>query len=200
MNIKRENISFETIHKFGLTELLNAYRQDKERHPDDYSPIMGHPSNEWMWAKSDWYTDTDNANWIYKVTGFKTYLLYYEERLYEIRISCDVEGNAYRGGAYSETFYLKSIKALAPKESWDIITEKHFNRYSYNFTFKSDTFWGDVPYDKEPIKQSKLYSIKQYFKEALYSMEMSRLNEIIEGNSKRGNVDFNLEINIEMKW
>lgn len=199
MKIVREGISYETIHKFGLTELLNIYRQDKKRFPKDWWPHHGSIDDNWIWSGA-YYIDKESDNWIFKVTGHLRYLLYYEGVLYDIEISSSKQGNAYHGGNYSGYFELEGIKALKLIEQWEKIPVKQINRNWESFTLKGDDFWaGEIPYDDTPIDKKQLEDVKQYFKEALYSIEITRLNEI-EEDMKRDSLDFSLNINIEMNW
>ena len=200
MNIIQNKITYEIIHKFGLTELLNVYKQDKKNFLNDWNPYHAYRKGNWVWNSVNYYSDKDSNNWIYEITGYLRYLLYFEGIIYELEISSSVKGNSYAGGDYSICFKLKNIKALEPKDKWKIIPIKQINQDWESFRLEGDDFWaGEIPYEKITIDKNILESVKQYFKEALYSIEITRLNNIVE-NIRKNSLDFSLNINIEMKW
>ena len=198
--------SLETVHEIGLTELLMVYKHSgNKNHKEDARPfyLAPDPYNDWIVVPDGWYVDTDSDDWLCEVTGSTTYLFKHKGVIYEIKVRTEEEGNFYQGGVYKGIYYLKSIKALLPKERWEIEPVEQTGRGWHSFKFKPYdpglNTQGDIPYDTT-FNEGTLNETKEYFKEVLYSIKTNRINEIKSEKLTVPHLKYSLEFTLEMKW
>ena len=193
MKIVNQKISTDRISEFGLIELMNVYKNNKKQYPEDWIAYTK-TLHALKWdPDTDWYIDKESLNWVFAVTHFKTYLLYYNGKIYEIKFYNKTHDRTQLKDVMEikDCYYLKSIKTLMSKELWDITPVKQFHVYWKSFVFNNG-----IPYETKEIEALQFEEIKNYFEEALFQTRMIDLEFILK---RRKKATFQIKLSLEIK-
>ena len=193
MKMIKEEIPYEIIHEFGLTELLVVYAIS-DKYPEDNRPNRLPPKNKWIWSRDCWYKEAESNFWVYTVTSNKTYLIQLDGNLYEIKVNLEEEGSIVDGGRIKQLFVLDSVKAIKPKDQWIISRKYKKSKFLPNFEIENGIMYESNDFDKNCID-----SVKTLFKEALTQIRLIEFNGRIKYKQKF-KPDFQLQVFIEVKW
>jgi len=203
MNIINKRITFEEVVEFGLTELIRTIKGEPDKYPEDFYFSHGGVKGSWTWFTFGWYRDAENSNWVYQATSNKTYLLYFNDNLYIIKVKQEGDTiNEEKGGKYHIDYTLQSIFPLLPQSCWKReamfdLRDATLDDIRQNGWVKYEIIDG-IPFDNREISQSEMQSVKEYFKEFLYAIKLDEYTE----DAKRWKAikkDHNLDVIIEIK-